>query len=132
MSASNGGGAATAASRRRASANGNGAAAKSRAKAEAAVAEVEDKAEQKTVEFCGLTLELPTALPKTLLWDIAAAQDNIVAYFQLAQSLLKDEQLPAVREALIDSDLSSDDFTVELLETILDAYGLGMGESAAS
>lgn len=98
--------------------------------AKAARAEVQP--ETKTVEFRDLTLELPAELPKTFLWDVAASQDNVVSYFQLAQSLLRPEDVGDVRSALADSDEDAGEFTVALLNAMLEPYGLAMGESAAS
>jgi hypothetical protein len=123
---------ASAPARRKASTNGNGNGKPSAAKAKAAVAEVTpDAVEQKVAQFRGITLVL-NELPKTFLWDLAASDNNVLAYFQLVQSLLRPEQLGEVRQALMESDDDADTFIGELVEVVFSAYGLGLGESAAS
>lgn len=98
------------------------------AQAEAEVAPTDGR----TVEVEGLTLVLAAEPPQTLLWDIAAAQNNILAYFQLAQSLIAPEQQAEVRAALAEYDGAPGDFIVSLVDAIFGAYGLGLGESSAS
>lgn len=98
-----------------------------------AAAEAElDPPEVRTVEFEGITLTLAQDPPPTLLWDIAAAQNNILAYFQLAQSLIAPEQLADVRAKLGEYGGAPGDYVVGLVDAIFGAYGLGLGESSAS
>lgn len=101
-------------------------------KAAAAQAETNGKPAPKQLEWRGLTLDLPDELPKTFLWDLSAAQGNIAAWFDLAQSLLKQEQLPLVRAALQEADELPGDFVMELAGAMFAQYGVDVGESSAS
>lgn len=112
-------------------AKGRTAAEKKKAAA-AARAEAADQPQPKTAEFRGLTIALPTDLPKTFMWDMAAANDDVFAYFQLVQSLLQPEQVGEVRSALANADDTAGDFIMELLDAIFAEYGMAAGESAAS
>lgn len=100
-------------------------------RARKAAEEVEQR-DGRTVEFRGLTLTLEDELPKTFMWDAAESADNDVAFYKLVQSLIDAEQRFAVRAALAESDGSAAEFMQELSESILGAYGLGLGESSAS
>lgn len=98
----------------------------------AKAARAEKAPEPKTVEFRGMTLELPVELPKTFMWDLAASDDDVFAYYKIVQSLLKPEQIGAVRSALAASDDSEAEFVIALLDTVLGEYGMTVGESEAS
>lgn len=124
---------ASAPARRKASTNGNGNGSGDKSKAKAAVEEVvaPEAVEQKVADFRGLKLVL-NELPKTFLWDLAASGTDVRGLYQLAQSLLRPEQLGEVRGLLAEYDGAAEDFMDELLDAVFAEYGLGVGESEAS
>lgn len=102
-------------------------------KSGAAAARAELDPKQKTVNFRGVEITLPPELPKTFVWDLAAASsEGDLGYYRLAQSLIPAEHLQEVRALLADSDDSEEDFMMDLLNTMLEPYGLGSGKQSAS
>jgi hypothetical protein len=105
---------------------------KERGKVAAAARAETAEPQPKTITFRDLELTVAAELPKTLLWDMAAAQQSDVFFFQLVQSVISPEQLPEVRQLLAESDDDPNDFAGELLQAVLVEHGMALGESSAS
>jgi hypothetical protein len=103
-------------------------------KSDADAAREELKDEPKTLEFKALTLELPAELPEALMFDfveLETAGNDPRPIFRILRSILGPEQFLTVRHALDGGQLDAEEIP-ELIEGILDAYGMNSGESEAS
>lgn len=108
--------------------------ASAKAKAEAAVAEVDEAAEPKTVEWEGLTFELPALLPETTLLDMAVVETspNPTASFKMLRRILGEAQFAMVTNKVEQQDNVTLASVGELTDLIFEQYGVSEGESQAS
>lgn len=98
----------------------------------------EKKAGRPTLEFRGITLELPETLPGSLYFDFADLADSggdPAAELRCLRSLIGEEQVRRVREKIEQDGVTFDDLgpmMAKLFEDAFAAYGSTVGESAAS
>jgi hypothetical protein len=115
---------------------------KAPSKAAAAKAEVQDQQEPKSFEWRGITLALPDELPGTVLFDFAemesqirAGEDRIGPTVELITSLVGADQVQAVKAKVAEDKLTLEEALEEipgLLNSLLEQFGMGLGESSAS
>lgn len=112
------------------------------AKTSEAVAAVED-AENKpngkahTIEWRGITFLVPVKLPGSMVFDLAAIEDDreLSGVMGMLKRTLGAGPLRDVQAKLDEDDVSLEevgDVLSELLENVLGHYGMSAGESAAS
>lgn len=105
------------------------------ARKKAAAARSEKKAEKaaKTVDFRGLTLQLPAKLPGTLLFDLADLESgrDLQGTMRFIESLVGAGQYQAIRDKVGEDGIPLDEVDgvlLKLLEDILETSGLTAGE----
>lgn len=103
------------------------------ARKKAAVARSQKKDAAKTVDFRGLTLHLPAKLPGTILFDLAdlEAGRDLSGTMEFIKSLVGAGQYQAIRSKIGEDNIPLDeveDVLLKLLESVLEASGLGSGE----
>jgi hypothetical protein len=100
-------------------------------KGAAARAEV---AGEKTFEYEGLKLTLPAEFPTEVLFDMVEVEsantfvDQMIVSLRILRSIVGQDQFIEIRNVL-GRDVTK---TLDLMERVLELYGLTMGESAAS
>lgn len=113
-----------------------------KAPSKAAAAKAEQKPKEKSFEWRGLTLVMPAEEPGELLFDFADFEEQqrneeqrIGPMFALVKSLVGGEQFQQIRGKVRADKLSMTDTGDEiaaLLNSLLEQYGMGLGESEAS
>lgn len=91
-------------------------------KSKSAAARAEANGEAKHLKFEGLELTMPPKLPFRVLRH--AREDGLAATVGILETILGEEQLEQIWA--LDIDIARGE---ELVEQILDAYGLSLGES---
>lgn len=104
-----------------------------KAKAAAAVAEMEETAGSKSLEWKGLSLSLPDDMPEEIVLDfaLARAQPGSTATFDLLLTMIGVEQYIEVR-ALVKAGEAKVEDVAELVGLVFEQYGTSEGESEAS
>lgn len=102
-----------------------------KSKGEAAVAEA--KNEPQTVDFHGLTLEIPSTLPGTVLFDLAEIESgrDFKGSMEILKSILGEEGYAAVRAKIAEEGIGFLEAVEEvqsLIVTLFEAAGVGLGE----
>jgi hypothetical protein len=88
----------------------------------------------RTIEFEGITLELPRELPSALLFDLVEVEasageiNEYIVNLRILRSLVGKDQFIEIRHKIGD-DVSK---VMGLMEAVLDQFGLTLGESSAS
>jgi hypothetical protein len=109
-----------------------------RSEPEAAQDEVLEEKKPKTVDFRGLTLELPDTLPGTVALDYAEIEDGrkqVSPVVNLIRSIIGHDQYGDVYDKIRDDAVTVDDVgdvLRDLMEDLFGAYGTAEGESEAS
>lgn len=108
--------------------------ASAKAKITAAVAEVDEAAEPKVIEWEGLTFELPAKLPEAVFidWALVQSGDDPSSTFEMLGTMIGTDQLKQVRNKLKHDDSVSLKEVAELIGQVFEAYGTSEGESEAS
>jgi hypothetical protein len=105
---------------------------------EAAREEVAEKPKAKTVDFRGLTLELPDTLPGTVALDYAEIEDGkkaVSPVVNLIKSIIGEEQYNLLYAKVAEDGITMDeviDGLRSLFDDLFAAYGTSAGESEAS
>lgn len=113
------------------------AAARREKKDAAGTKDAEEKQEPKIVEWQGLKLELPIEPPEEMLFDIAeveASPDDTMSIFRVLRSLLGRDQFIEVRNKVAELRAVEPDeiHSRDVIEKVLEAFGMSLGESSAS
>jgi hypothetical protein len=99
-----------------------------------AAARREKTAEKETVDFLGLTIEVPEKLPGTILFDIADLEmgRDLGGTMEFIKSLVGEDTFRAIRQRVADKGIELEEVPgklIDLLEEILEKAGLSLGES---
>lgn len=99
-----------------------------------AAARAEVTAGSKQLEYRGLLLDLPPELPSEILFDVIESEaseggaNQYLVNLRILRSVVGPDQFMTIRHQIG----GDTDQVLELMNEILEKYGLSMGESAAS
>lgn len=114
------------------------AAGKAAASEKGAAARREAADEGPTLEFHGLTLQLPAKLPGSVVWRYGILRDNdVIGAARIIESMVGREQYNAIMDKLDEIGVTYDDEEGmteigQMAQNILEAYGMSQGEAEAS
>lgn len=103
-------------------------------KTKASAAKAEKEPVERSVEWEGLTLTLPSVLPEAVFLDLALVQggDDPTSTFEMLMTLVGEGQFRQVRNKLKSDDKVGLSNVADLIASIFEEYGTSEGESEAS